>query len=73
MTNDKIYGDEKKIRIIHEVNESISLYKVDKDIGTHRINVTTRFLRILGLRHYTQYQVWVRLNLFLHIQISYDY
>ncbi|VDN52411.1 unnamed protein product [Dracunculus medinensis] len=59
MTNDKIYGDEKKIRIIHEVNESISLYKVDKDIGTHRINVTTRFLRILGLRHYTQYQVWL--------------
>ncbi|KAM3724039.1 Insulin-like receptor [Dirofilaria immitis] len=58
--NEKQYGDEKFIFITqNEVNETTSLYRSELDIGTHKINVTTRRLSIIGLRHYTQYQIWI--------------
>ncbi|VDO30198.1 unnamed protein product [Onchocerca flexuosa] len=58
--NEKLYGDEKFILITqNELNETISLYRSELDIGTHKINVTTRRLSIIGLRHYTQYQIWI--------------
>ncbi|CAG9531325.1 unnamed protein product [Cercopithifilaria johnstoni] len=57
---DEQYGDEKFIFITqNEVNETTSLYRSEVDIGTHKINVTTRRLSIVGLRHYTQYQIWI--------------
>ncbi|KAL4002500.1 Protein tyrosine kinase family protein [Acanthocheilonema viteae] len=58
--NEKQYGDERFIFITqNEVNETTSLYRSEMDIGTHKINVTTRRLSIVGLRHYTQYQIWI--------------
>lgn len=46
------------------MNETVSLYRSELDIGTHKINVTTRRLSIVGLRHYTQYQIWVGVFVF---------
>uniref|UniRef100_A0A0R3S0M2 receptor protein-tyrosine kinase n=1 Tax=Elaeophora elaphi TaxID=1147741 RepID=A0A0R3S0M2_9BILA len=58
--NEKQYGDERFIFITqNELNETTSLYRSEVDIGTHKINVTTRRLSIVGLRHYTQYQIWI--------------
>ncbi|MFH4981021.1 hypothetical protein AB6A40_007730 [Gnathostoma spinigerum] len=43
----------------NEVNETTSFYEVKNMTQTHKVNVTTLRLRIAGLRHYTQYQIWV--------------
>ncbi|VDM41262.1 unnamed protein product [Toxocara canis] len=57
---EKLYGDQKAILITqNEVNESLSIYRAEVDTATHKINVTTTHLTITGLRHYTQYQVWI--------------
>ncbi|VDN21727.1 unnamed protein product, partial [Gongylonema pulchrum] len=54
------YGDHKTILVTkNETKESISLYQADVDTEIHKINVTTRNLTIVDLRHYTQYQIWV--------------
>lgn len=66
--NEKQYGDERFIFITqNEVNETTSFYRSEMDIGTHKINVTTRRLSIVGLRHYTQYQIWVRHLFIIHL------
>ncbi|VDK48131.1 unnamed protein product [Anisakis simplex] len=58
---ERLYGDQKAILITqNEVNESLSIYRAEVDTATHEINVTTRHLTITGLRHYTQYQIWIR-------------
>uniref|UniRef100_A0A915PX02 receptor protein-tyrosine kinase n=1 Tax=Setaria digitata TaxID=48799 RepID=A0A915PX02_9BILA len=58
--NEKQYGDERLIFVTqNEMNETTSLYRSELDIGTHKINVTTRRLSIVGLRHFTQYQIWI--------------
>uniref|UniRef100_A0A914ZU15 receptor protein-tyrosine kinase n=1 Tax=Parascaris univalens TaxID=6257 RepID=A0A914ZU15_PARUN len=57
---EKLYGDQKAILITqNEVNETLSIYRAEIDTATHKINVTTRHLTITGLRHYTQYQIWI--------------
>ncbi|VDN49425.1 unnamed protein product, partial [Gongylonema pulchrum] len=58
------YGDQKTILVTkNETKESISLYQADVDTEIHKINVTTRNLTIVDLRHYTQYQIWVSNNM----------
>lgn len=52
-----------------ELNESISIYQAKPGIALLEINVTTRRLTIVGLKHYTQYQAKVH-TLILHVSQS---
>ncbi|VDN02334.1 unnamed protein product [Thelazia callipaeda] len=58
--SNEIYVDQKFVNITqNEMNETTTFYRAQVDIGTHIINVTTLRLSITGLRHFTQYQIWV--------------